>query len=890
MRFVGIFTLIFASAALLDSQEPAAKSPLAEARALLLKGEHAEARAEYAKLVADAAHGPAAAIGIARSWREQGDANNAARTLDDAIKAHLDNADLLAARADLHYDHGRWDEALADAAAAIKLCDGHFAARWTRARILRDSGKLDDAEQAMRWFVREYTAASNADRDITDPELLLIVGQAGAEHARWNNLSKQFSFIINEVYADALKFEPNLWQAECLIGDMLLEKYNRPEALTAYDKALTINPHAAEPRLGKARAAIQQYDLAEADAFINEALKSNPNLAAAHRLRADLHLMAGELAAAEESLNAALAVNPKDATALGKLAAVYTLRRQSINELEQRVASFDAKPAGFYQALGESLEERKRFDRAAECFEKAAVLRPKLAAPRTSLGMLHLRLGRDAEGRKLLDAAFQADKFNVRVANMRKVLEHLDRYDTLKTAHYEIRFDPSRDRLLAEFIAEHLEETHAELKRQFKYEPPGQVPILIFSRHDMFSGRTIGLPDLHTIGACTGGVVAMASPTAVGVKKPFNWGRVIRHELTHIFNLAQTNFQCPHWFTEGLAVRNEGIEHPHIWTKVLQIAESNGTLFSLDTITRGFVRPRDQAEWTLAYCQSHLYVEYLASRHGEEAFARLLAAYAEGLDDDAALRRACGVDKAEFEAGYRAFIKVWLVPFHRVASKPDKAATLSVAEVQQALTAEPDDPDLKARLAEYHLQRRENAAARKLADEALAKSPGHPRAAMIRSRLLQLAGDTEGAIETLNAALEEDGDNPRLLLALGRVELESKNIERAAEVFERGRKVAPLDGDWLEQLARIYDAAEQSEKLVSVLEEIAAHDPDDLASRIRLAGLLLKAGDAKQALTFARQAIQIDVNSDEARQVLLECLKKTGGNADEMQRRFQLPP
>ena len=78
----------------------------------------------------------------------------------------------------------------------------------------------------------------------------------------------------------------------------------------------------------------------------------------------------------------------------------------------------------------------------------------------------------------------------------------------------------------------------------------------------MFSGRVVALPDLHTIGACTGRMVAMVSPHGRGVRKPFNWGRVLRHELVHIFNLEQTNFLVPHWLTEGLAVSNEGFPRP----------------------------------------------------------------------------------------------------------------------------------------------------------------------------------------------------------------------------------------------------------------------------------------------------------------------------------------
>src|SRR5205809_17941 len=93
---------------------------------------------------------------------------------------------LAAARPQLHRGHD----------AALKASGKHVLARWVRTRLLRDSGDTTGAAAEVKWFVREYTAASNADKDITDPDLLLIVGQAGAENARWHNLPDQFSFIL----------------------------------------------------------------------------------------------------------------------------------------------------------------------------------------------------------------------------------------------------------------------------------------------------------------------------------------------------------------------------------------------------------------------------------------------------------------------------------------------------------------------------------------------------------------------------------------------------------------------------------------------------------------------------------------------------------------------
>src|SRR5207253_9439067 len=98
----------------------------------------------------------------------------------------------------------------------------------------------------------------------------------------------------------------------------------------------------------------------------------------------------------------------------------------------------------------------------------------------------------------------------------------------------------------------------------------GPILIEVFNNHEKFSGRTIALPDLHTIRACTGRMTAMVSPQGKGVGKPFNWGRVLRHEVVHIFNLDPTQFLVPHWLTDGLAVTNENIPRPQQWNQLLR--------------------------------------------------------------------------------------------------------------------------------------------------------------------------------------------------------------------------------------------------------------------------------------------------------------------------------
>jgi tetratricopeptide (TPR) repeat protein len=854
-------------------------SPLADADQRLYKGNYDEARELYAELAkTDAKLKPAAAVGIAETYRLVGEYTKALDTLDAAVKESPKSGDALAARAELLYELGRWDDAEKDADAAIAATADAARARYVKGCLLRERGKLDEAKEAFRWLVRYY----NGKDTFTAPEFLYI-GLGAAEYARWTGNSKQFGFVANDLRKDALKEDPDFWPFEQLAGELFLEKYNRPDAIDSFDAALKVNPKAADPQVGKALAAMVKFDLKDADAFADQALKQNPKHPAALRVKADIQLIAGDYAAAKKVLDQAKAVNPRDAATLGRLAAVAVMTKDDAGfaAIEKEVAGFDAKPGVFYHELAAALDERKQYSKAEEYYKKAADLRPMLAGPRTGLGMLQMRLGNEKEGRALLDAAFKTDPFNVRVSNTRKVMAHLDKYKTVETEHYTLRYDAGTDALLGEWLAEYLEEIHADLKKQFSYEPAGKVLIEVFNSHEMFSGRTVGLPDLHTIGACTGRVVAMASPKAKGLQKPFNWGRVMRHELTHIFNLAQTDYQCPHWVTEGLAVQNEKMARPPSWTAALKDRFAQDDLLNLDTIMLGFVRPKNPEEWTLAYCQSQLYVDYMVKTHGQESVGKMLNEFKAGKDTAAALKSACGVDKAAFEKGYKEYVTK-LVTGLSGGSSAKKGADkpMTFDELKAASEKDPDDLDLKAKLADAHLRRNMAGDAKKLAEAVLEKDPGHPVAAVVKAKLLLRAGDDDAAKGVLEAAQKAKPDDVRLLITVGRLHLERKEWEKAAELFERGRKVAPYDADWLEQLAKIYKETKDTAKLNAVLGELVSQDPDELDGRVRLAKSCLEAGEFAKAEAFARDALMIDVANADAKDALIEALKKQNKDAE----------
>jgi tetratricopeptide (TPR) repeat protein len=842
---------------------------LAEARQRWLRGNYEEARALYEGLAKDSKHLPAAALGLSQTWQSQGEYDKALEVVDTALKASSQNANLYARRAELLFLRGRWNEAEKAAARAVEIDKDHFQAHWVQAQLSRDRGDLKKADAEFRWFVRTYTARSDADKDIKDPDELLLIGLAGCENARWNNLGDQFQFVLTEVYGDALKAEKNFWPAEYQAGVLLLEKYNRGEALAAFDKALAINPNAAEAYAGKGQAALQKFEMQDAERFAERALRINPKLLDALNLRADVYLAVGNFGKAMSELEKARQVNPHAESTLGRMASCRFLqgKAEELKKLVQEVEAFDAKPGQFYQVLAQELEDRRRYEEAEAYYKKSAELWPMVPWAQNSLGLLYMRMGRENEARPMLEKAFKADNFNVRVANTLKVLRHLEKYATVKTPHFELRFDPKTDHYLARYMAKYLEDIHAELAEKFGYPLKGPILVEVFNNHEMFSGRTIALPDLHTIGACTGRIVALVSPRGKEIKKPFNWARVLRHELVHIFNLEQTRFQVPHWFTEGLAVMNEGFPRPQQWNQLLLERVPAGNLMDLDTIDLGFIRPRSPVEWQLAYCQSQLYVDYLIQKFGQEKVGEMLNAYRDGLGTEAALLRVCKVNKEDFEKGYRDHLNEVL---KSLKSKPAENP-LTLMQLQEAYEKNPDNADTAAKLAEQYLLRRRHSDARKLVEAALARKKNHPLASYVKARLLLAAGDEDAARTVLEAALKESAE-PKVLQALGRLYFDSKEFGKAAEIFELARESEPYESKWLTELTRVYVQTGDKDKLIQILEKLVPTDADDLDSRKHLARMLVDAGRFAEAERYARQALEIDVLDLDAQRVLGDAL------------------
>ncbi len=854
----------------------AADDDLAEARQLLLSGKYAEALEIYERLAPD---DPAARLGLARSLAAEGNYAEAVQALSagGGRDAEL-HPDVHAELARLAFERGDYESAGKHVEAALRQDAAQLLARWIQGELFRTRGKLKEADDAYLWLVRFY---NQHQAEIRSAESLRWIGLAAAQRARWKRLSDQFHFLAGELYPDALKLEPDYWPAHYESGRLFLEKYNKAGAAEAFSAALQLNPNAAEVHVAVARLALLNREVDKAQASLTRAAEINPNLLSLHLALADLAWANFRPKAAAKLLEEnACKLNPVSEAALGRLAACHVLLDGLPEEAEEtrfgrlvdRVTARNEHAGEFFFTLAVWLKERHRRPEAEKFFREAIRRMPQLVGPQAELGMMSMDAGEEAEARALLEGAFEADPFNVRVDNMLKVLDLLDEMQTLRTEHCVLRFDGERDKLLARYVAPHLDAVYLELCERFGYRPPGPPLVEIFNQahgvggQQWFSTRLLGLPYLGTVAASTGKMVGMVSPNEPRLRAGFNWAQTLEHEMVHVITLQQTGFNIPHWYTEGLAVWTEGYPRSQRWNELLATRVPKGELFNLQTINFGFTRAGSSDDWHTAYCQAELYVEYMLEGRSPEVLRRLLDAYADNLTTGEAIERVFGMSEEEFEQGYLEYLKKVAAGLSGLETQRAE----SFADVLEAHGKDPEDPDLCARVAYGYLRRGAAEEALDAADRALKLAPKHQLATYVLARLHVQAGRSERAIELLEDALDPEAPEPHALNLFAGLKLRAGESAEAARLYGLGARHDPHNLKWLQALARVHLKSGDDDQLAEVLARLARAESDDLAIRKKLAQLALAKQDFAAAADWANQALCIDVTDADVHRLFAE--------------------
>jgi tetratricopeptide (TPR) repeat protein len=627
-----------------------------------------------------------------------------------------------------------------------------------------------------------------------------------------------------------------------------------------YRAVLERSPEDPRALVGLARVAAFNHS-GDAVELLDRALSVDASYVPALVLRAHMLLEEEHYGAADSVIAIALAVDSTSQDAWAAAASLAWIRgdNSGFSRAEARVRALNSRPADFYAAIAEAAGRHRRYEEAVEIARRGLALDPNSATVLGALGTNLLRTGQMAEGREMLERAFQLDPYHLWHKNSLDLLDELGKFTTTTVGRFTIVAPERIAPVLTSVLVPLLEEAYDSLASRYDYTPPTPIRIELYDRHADFSVRTVGLAGLGALGVSFGTLLVMDAPEARPAGE-FNFGSTAWHELAHTFTLGASDHRVSRWVSEGLSVLEERRARPGWGARVsvpfLQ-ALAGGELLPVAQLNDGFVRPDRPDRIGLSYYQASLLMEFLEQRHGISGIRQMLAAFATGSDTESALRSLTGVSSDSLD---RLFTR-WLTERHATALAAMKDGDAAVIGASM-------------RAAARSIESADTAAAIRALRSARDRFPEFTSSEGPRfhlARLLWAAGDRDSAMAQIAAvtagdetAVEANRVQAQWLLAAG-------DTAGAIAAFERVTWIDLNDQDAWRRRAELATAIGRHADAVVARRVIVAMRPSDiLAARADLAEALLRSGDHAAARGELLSVLELAPSFERAQELLLE--------------------
>ncbi len=791
-------------------------------------------------------------------------------------------------------------------------------------RILRRSGKLDEARGLLEKAL-EAEGIPLAAR----VECLVELGRSNEEKGRNEEARKAYEASI-QLYKDmdsddaealpaetfvhwALALiglnrygeanEPMFQQAEekdpkCLLallerGKAFFAKYNFPGSRELLKEALGLNPHFAEAMAALAENYLADFQAPpdrfdQAEKLCSDALEVNPHLVDAFVARGGLWLYDGNYRRAIEDFQQALTEDPASLRARGLLAACRLLAGDKKEYEKEEAAARETNPRGaeFYHTVALALERRFRYVDTVKMCDRALELDPDYWPAYMTLAINCLRTGENARGRQFLDRSWEKDPFNVWVLNFRKLLRFMDKnHRTVEDGGFACSFPKEDSAILTAYLIPLLKEAREKMEARYKTRLEGVIQVEDFSSHEMFSGRTVGLPGFAATGATFGKLITLTTPKAF----PQNWGVVAWHEFAHVIALKITDHRVPRWLTEGLSVYEEGLDHPQ-WARNFQReladAWASRRLLSLSEIDFGFSKPKYPQQILISYFQGCMVVKLIVERWGFDKVLEILRGYRDEKSTEQVFREALGMSLPEFDREFEGYMSRWVEGTgYRPRVDLDKAA---LAALEAKVEDGPKDARKLTDLAWAYLCAKDDVDAALTASRALEADPkcGDAHAVVGIARLMDKK--TRQADEAFEKALAAGTRFAALCHAQigSRLAKEKDSRAKAIEHLEEAKKISPIavagsppQGNIYYQLAKLYEEGDDEERANQQMVELAKFQVEDPECRQRIVKYALLKKDPATAIKYLEELMYINP-FEEKYHALLARAAADAGNHD----------
>jgi tetratricopeptide (TPR) repeat protein len=671
-------------------------------------------------------------------------------------------------------------------------------------------------------------------------------------------------------------------------GLLFLEKFNEAEAQRSFQQVLKADPEWAPAHAGMAWVLADENPPAAAIAAAR-ALEIDPTLDSAELLLAQLDLDNTRYDSARERINRVLKTNPQHLDARALLAAISYVKddRSAWDAEVRKVLGVHAGFGEVYRAAADLTARNYRFEEAVSLARQAIALDPTSARAHGELGMHLLRTGDEVEARKALERSFATDRFNRVTFNLLQMLDKLETFTVVEEEGLILKLPPEEAPVLREYALPLAKDALKTLSAKYKFTPKGPILIEIFSLHDDFAVRNLGLPGMiGALGACFGRVITMDSPKA---RPPgeFSWQATLWHEMAHVLTLQMSRQRVPRWLTEGISVYEEGRARPE-WGRDMEVifaaALDKGKALPLKDLNSGFTSPETIA---LAYFQASVLVDHIVKTFGEDKLRALVTSYGEGLEADAAMTKTLGVTMDQLQSGFNKTVDERFGRLRaalKVAPDMEKIAAGGLDGLRAAAAANPGSFPIQLAYGRALASAKDQAAFGPL-EKAAALVPvaiGEDSPHALMAQLAEQLDDQARAAAEYRKLLAQDHTAVEPARKLAAIAEKLGDAESATLAYERVVALDPYDAAAHTGLGRLVMKKNQAEIAVREFKAAMALQPADrAAAHCDLGEAFLAVGRGADAKREALAALELAPTYERAQELLLKAIQGKSSGAPE---------
>jgi len=826
-----------------------------------MSGNYSIAADAFEKAMANDAMRYRAAKSLARVHIMRGRYEEAAETLavveptDGDSSDERGDADWHLAMVEALEPVGEYVEALLHAEKANELAPLWAPTLLARGRVLETLGRNEEA--AAVYETMDKVVADGSYR--TDARSLVSLGEMLARHATLKGMraSEQANNIFNNYLQVAYQdVDAKYWPAHIVAGQFALSKHRFETAESEFNAALQQNRRLPDGLVGLAVVYLQQWQFEECMKQVRLALAVNPKHADALLVEALCLLQWRKIDQAPAVLEKILETNPNNLEALS-LAAAAQIRLGADDAAQQyaeRVREVNPQCEVLPMAIAEWLSAVRQFERAEQYYKEAVALAPHRAEPLTGLGELYMQTGQETEATRAFKKVHEIDDFRADVVNYLNLLDEMEGYETMETAHFVVKVSSEYDEVLLWQVAEEAENIYQEVCLDFQHMPSGKTMIEIFPTHPKFSVRLTGRGWLGTVGASTGPVIALVAPSEDrSMFGTYNWAVVLRHEFTHTVTLSATNNFIPHWFTEACAVWQQPDRRNFQAVGVLVEAVQADRLFKVKELDWGFIRPQRGGDRGLAYAQSEWMMEYIIETYKFDAVNRMLTGFAAGKRQSEVFTEVLGVTEEQFDRSFVAWARQKVDEWGFDARPMPPVGRLATAARRQ-----PQDAGVQADYAVVLMRSGNIEQAEAVAKKTLELDEQNVKALGVMAGIELMKEEYAEAIDYALSLEVADDESPVAAGVLSESYLAEKEWSLAIIWLEQLKQRRPMDPRSYEKLAAIYIQLGLPEKALPNLEELHLRTMTDQEYARQVAEIYRGVGNEERALFYYEQITHIN--------------------------------